>query len=122
MKAVGLEGMWGVLCYLVLLFIFYFIKCDGWPDFLKNGICIQDGKDGEFRFENAIFAIKQIADSTKLKCYLSLYILSIASFNFSGLTISKHVSSTARTIVDTMRTILIWVFFLTFPYLSLIHI
>ena len=117
LKAVGLEGMWGVLCYLVLLFIFYFIKCDGWPDFLKNGICIQDGKDGEFRFENAIFAIKQIADSTKLKCYLSLYILSIASFNFSGLTISKHVSSTARTIVDTMRTILIWVFFLTFPYL-----
>ena len=26
LKAVGLEGMWGVLCYIVLLFIFYFIR------------------------------------------------------------------------------------------------
>ena len=49
--------------------------------------------------------------------YLSLYVLSIASFNFSGLTISKNVSSTARTIVDTLRTIVIWLFFLTMPFL-----
>ena len=68
------------------------------------------------RFENAIFAVKQIYESTQLKCFLCLYILSIAFFNFSGLTISKNVSSTARTIVDTIRTIVIWVFFLTMPF------
>ena len=68
------------------------------------------------RFENAIFAVKQIYESTQLKCFLCLYILSIAFFNFSGLTISKNVSSTARTIVDTLRTIVIWVFFLTMPF------
>jgi drug/metabolite transporter (DMT)-like permease len=118
LKAVGLEGMWGVCVYIILLFGFYFIKCDEWPEFLQNGVCIRDSdkEDYTIRFENAIFALKQIYDSTKLKCYLSLYVFSIAFFNFSGLTISKNVSSTARTIVDTMRTIVIWVFFLTMPF------
>ena len=109
LKAVGLEGMWGVICYIFLLFIFYFIRCESWPDFLKNGVCINDKET--IRFENAIFAVKQIWDSSLLKAYLSLYVLSIAFFNFSGLTISKNVSSTARTIVDTLRTIVIWLFF-----------
>ena len=119
LKAVGLEGMWGVCVYIILLFGFYFIECNEWPEFLQNGVCIRDSADENnysIRFENAIFALEQIYDSTKLKCYLSLYVLSIAFFNFSGLTISKNVSSTARTIVDTMRTIVIWVFFLTMPF------
>ena len=115
LKAVGLEGMWGVLCYIILLFIFYFIRCESWPKVLKNGVCFKDNK-GELRFENAIFAVRQIYHSGNLIGYLSLYVLSIAFFNFSGLTISKHVSSTARTIVDTLRTIVIWIFFLTMPF------
>ena len=115
LKAVGLEGMWGVLCYILLLFIFYFIRCESWPSVLKTGVCFEDDK-GKIRFENAIFAIRQIYDNRNLKIYLSLYVLSIAFFNFSGLTISKYVSSTARTIVDTLRTIVIWVFFLTMPF------
>ena len=118
LKAVGLEGMWGVICYIFLLVIFYFIKCNSWPDFLKKGVCIDDNEQGEnYRFENAIFAVKQIWANGYLKAYLSLYVLSIAFFNFSGLTISKNVSSTARTIVDTLRTIVIWLIFLTFPNL-----
>jgi len=119
LKAVGLEGMWGVICYIFLLIIFYFIRCDSWPDFLKEGVCIKEDPDKTdgYRLENAIFAVKQIWDSGLLKAYLSLYVLSIASFNFSGLTISKNVSSTARTIVDTLRTIVIWLFFLTMPFL-----
>ena len=116
LKAVGLEGMWGVGCYIILLFIFYFIRCEEWYDLLRDGICIKD-ESGDIRFENALFALRQIADSTRLKCFLSMYVLSIAFFNFSGLTISKNVSATARTIVDTLRTVVIWVFFLTMPFL-----
>ena len=119
LKAVGLEGMWGVCVYIILLFIFYFIRCEKWPGFLKDGVCIRDKADENsctIRFENPIFAVKQIIASTKLKCYLSLYVCSIAFFNLAGLTISKNVSSTARTIVDTLRTIVIWTFFLTVPF------
>ena len=116
LKAVGMEGMWGVLCYIILLFIFYFIRCESWYDILKDNICIEDGKGGDLRFENAIFAFKQIWASANLKLYLSLYVLSIAFFNFSGLTISKYSSATSRTIVDTLRTIVVWTFFLVMPF------
>ena len=116
LKAVGMEGMWGVACYIILLFIFYFIRCESWYDILKDNICIKDSDTGELRFENALFAFKQIWDSWRLKLYISLYVLSIASFNFSGLTISKYASATSRTIVDTLRTVLVWTFFLVMPF------
>ena len=45
-----------------------------------------------------------------------MYVLSIAFFNFSGLTISKYASATSRTIVDTLRTVLVWTFFLVMPF------
>ena len=114
LKAVGLEGMWGVLVYLFLLFIFYFIRCEEWTEFLKEGVCIKDDNK-TIRFENALFALKQIFcddNEIRIKFYLPLYILSIAFFNFSGLSISKYASATARTICDTLRTIVVWVFFL----------
>ena len=116
LKAVGLEGMWGVACYIILLFIFYFIRCESWYDILKDNVCIQDGKDGDIRFENAIFALKQIWESSNIKIFLSIYVLSIAFFNFSGLTISKYSSATSRTIVDTLRTVIVWTFFLVMPF------
>ena len=116
LKAVGMEGMWGVACYIILLIIFYFIRCENWYDILKDNICIKDTETNELRFENALFAFKQIWDSWKIKLYLSMYVLSIAFFNFSGLTISKYASATSRTIVDTLRTILVWTFFLVMPF------
>ena len=116
LKAVGMEGMWGVACYIILLIIFYFIRCENWYDILKDNICIKDTETSELRFENALFAFKQIWDSWKIKLYLSMYVLSIAFFNFSGLTISKYASATSRTIVDTLRTILVWTFFLVMPF------
>ena len=116
LKAVGMEGMWGVACYIILLIIFYFIRCENWYDILKDNICIKDSDTGELRFENALFAFKQIWDSWRIKLYLSMYVLSIAFFNFSGLTISKYASATSRTIVDTLRTILVWTFFLVMPF------
>ena len=116
LKAVGMEGMWGVACYIILLFIFYFIRCESWYDILKDNVCIEDGKGGDIRFENAIFAFKQIWDSSDIKIFLSMYILSIAFFNFSGLTISKYSSATSRTIVDTLRTVIVWTFFLLMPF------
>ena len=116
LKAVGMEGMWGVGCYIILLFIFYFIRCEDWYDILKDNICIKDDLEGAIRFENALFAFRQIWYSWEIKLYLSMYILSIAFFNFSGLTISKNASATSRTIVDTLRTIVVWSFFLVMPF------
>ena len=115
LKAVGLEGLWGGIIYIILLFIFYFIDCKDWPDNLKDGMCAKIDEDN-IRFEDTIFAFRQIGAEIKLLFYLLFLTLSISFFNFSGLAVAKHVSSTLRTIVDTMRTIIIWVFFLVMPF------
>ena len=113
LKVVGMEGCWGVGSYIILLFVFYNIKCgDGWGDTRKQLCSLDDSGDGVYRFENPIMAIRQIFNSTQLLCFVILYISSIAIFNFAGLSVTKHVSSTARTIVDTCRTIIIWSFFM----------
>jgi hypothetical protein len=40
---------------------------------------------------------------------------SIASFNAFGVTVTKNASSAQRSTVDTSRTVLIWLFFMTVP-------
>ena len=40
--------------------------------------------------------------------YLSLTMLSIAFFNFSGVSITKYMSATTRKVLDTLRTMVIW--------------
>ena len=115
LKSVGMEGLWGAGCYLFLLIIFYQIRCESWPDLLKKEMCIEDDEK-KIRFENAIFALKQLWASRDLKFFASLYIISIAFFNFSGLSISKYASATSRAVVDTLRTIVVWTFFLTMPF------
>ena len=114
LKVVGSEGCWGVCIYYIVLFIFYQLRCENWPKNLKDGICIEN-LNGEFRFEDAPFAILQILCDYKLDFILLLYISSIAVFNLSGLLVTKYASSTSRTVVDTLRTILVWIFFLTMP-------
>ena len=42
------------------------------------------------------------------------YVVSIALYNIVGINLTKLVSSTARAVVDTVRTVFIWLFFLCF--------
>ena len=37
-------------------------------------------------------------------------ILSIAFFNFAGISVTKEISATTRMVLDSLRTIVIWVF------------
>ena len=41
--------------------------------------------------------------------FLSLTLISIAFFNFSGVSITKYMSATTRKVLDTLRTMFIWV-------------
>ena len=40
--------------------------------------------------------------------FLSLTLVSIAFFNFSGVSITKYMSATTRKVLDTLRTMVIW--------------
>ena len=112
LKAVGWEGIWGASFYLIFLIIFQFIPCgDNWNTDLRKDICSQN-EAGEYLLENSIFAFKQMGNDGKLLFYVILYIFSIALFNFVGISVTKYASSPARAVVDTIRTIFVWLFFL----------
>ncbi len=113
LKAVGWEGIWGASLYLIVLIIFQFIPCDATEpisQFTKT-VCSQDD-EGHWRLENTIFAFRQMGDNGLLLFFVILYVCSIAVFNFVGISVTKYASSPARAVIDTVRTIFVWLFFL----------
>jgi hypothetical protein len=120
LKVVGWEGIWGSILYIILLVIFQFIKCtpppaDGSKN-LSSYICTHNDKD-EWILEDTIFAFRQMGNNGVLLFYVILYTCSIAVFNFVGISVTKYLSSPARAVIDTVRTVVVWLFFLM-PYIN----
>lgn len=109
-QLVGFEGLWGALVYTLILFIFQHVNCGGWSDTLRS-FCIENER-GEFRLEDTLFAFRQMGDNWKLMFAVITHVISIALYNFVGINLTQLVSSTARAIVDTVRTVFVWLFFL----------
>ena len=109
-QLVGFEGLWGALMYTLILFIFQHVNCGGWSDTLRS-VCIEN-EYGEFRLEDTLFAFRQMGDNWKLMFAVITHVISIALYNFVGINLTQLVSSTARAIVDTVRTVFVWLFFL----------
>ena len=53
-------------------------------------------------------AFTQMKNEPQLFGFLSLIIISIAFFNFAGVSITKYMSATTRKVLDTLRTLVIW--------------
>ena len=142
-QLVGFEGLWGSLLYSVLLIIFQYSSCNSWAETLRDGICFKRN-DTDYNdiyipnntsnindtnsfnntsntethyiyyIEDTRFAFQQMWDNKNLLILYIFYIVSIALYNIVGINLTKLVSSTARAVVDTVRTVFIWVFFLIF--------
>ena len=107
------ENLWGSIMYGILLIIFQLVSCDDWSDTLKEGICFTNDKE-ESHIEDTRFAFEQMWDNKALLVVYIFYVVSIALYNIVGINLTKLVSSTARAVVDTVRTVFIWGFFLFF--------
>lgn len=59
-------------------------------------------------YESAPNALAQMMNSPALFAAVLGSLFSVAFFNFFGITITKRVSSLARSTIDNMRTITIW--------------
>ncbi|OQR73514.1 transmembrane protein C2orf18-like [Tropilaelaps mercedesae] len=92
MQAVGWEGFFGMICLGLLLVPFYFVYVDGAP--------IEDTVDGLYQIYNS----RQVAIG-----YFGT-VTSISFFNFAGVSVTKELSATTRTVLDSVRIIVIWVF------------
>jgi uncharacterized membrane protein len=90
LKAVGLEGMFGALTLGALLVPMYFIRIDGVP------------------FENFPDAMAQMGNNWVIPLAMSGNMLSIAFFNFFGISVTKSMSAAHRMVLDSVRTVLVW--------------
>ena len=126
-QLVGFEGLWGSCMYSILLIIFQFADCSGWDQDIREGICFFYNETYNVTYVNGTyydvnktiskiedFAFRQMDDNTSLLVVYIFYIVSIALYNIVGINLTKLVSSTARAVVDTVRTVFIWLFFLIF--------
>jgi uncharacterized membrane protein len=87
LKVVGMEGLYGVTVGVGLLFILNPMGVESTPA-----------------------AMYQVTHSTPLLLAVCASILTMAVFNFTGVTVTQKASATSRATIDCARTILIWMF------------
>lgn len=111
LEAVGLEGIFGLLTTLICIPILHI--------FIGS---LPENRGGYF---DASTEFTQVLNNPSI-IYSSIAIaISIGLFNFCGLAVTKSISATARSVIDTCRSIGIWVFSLAigweeFSFLQLI--
>ncbi|XP_050499916.1 solute carrier family 35 member F6 [Diabrotica virgifera virgifera] len=103
LQAVGWEGVFGFTVLALLQIPFYFIRA-GPPVTMNPGD----------RLEDAIDAFVQIGNNWRLALAVLGTVVSIAFFNFTGISVTKELSATTRMVLDSVRTIVVWVFSLAF--------
>lgn len=103
LQAVGWEGIFGFVVLSCLQVPFYFIKA-GAP-FSNNDKGV---------LEDALDAFVQIGNNMELVFAILGTIISIAFFNFAGISVTKELSATTRMVLDSVRTIVIWIVSLSF--------
>ncbi|KAL5612544.1 hypothetical protein BROUX41_004357 [Berkeleyomyces rouxiae] len=91
---VGWEGIFGLLVTLMGMVVMHFFR--GRTDEGRNGIF--DMAEGW----------RQMVSSRELMVSSVLIMISIGGFNFFGLSVTRSVSATSRSTIDTCRTIFIW--------------
>ncbi|CAJ0585611.1 unnamed protein product, partial [Mesorhabditis spiculigera] len=95
--AVGLEGLFGMTILGFLMWPMYYIHVPA--TFSTNPFG---------RLEDVPFALKEIAECPTIAVALGGTVISIAFFNFAGVSVTKELSATTRMVLDSVRTLVIW--------------
>ncbi|KAI4179833.1 MAG: hypothetical protein L6R41_007614 [Letrouitia leprolyta] len=111
LKVVGWEGTFGFLVTLIGMIVLHFAV--GQTD---------AGRYGYFDMQEGW---REITHYRAIAVTSILIMISIGGFNFFGLSITRSVSATARSIIDTCRTLFIWIVSLglgweTFKWLQIV--
>ena len=111
LKVVGWEGIFGFIVTVVGMIILHFAV--GRTEKGRNGYF--DAKEGW----------REITHNRAIAVSSVLIMISIGGFNFFGLSVTRTVSATARSTIDTCRTLFIWIVSLglgweTFKWLQIV--
>ncbi|XP_017547965.1 solute carrier family 35 member F6 [Pygocentrus nattereri] len=97
LKAVGTEGFFGFVILSILLIPMYFIPVKSFSTNPRHVL------------EDALDAFCQIGHKPLILLALLGNTVSIAFFNFAGISVTKEISATTRMVLDSLRTLVIWV-------------
>ncbi len=97
LQAVGWEGTFGFLTLSTLLIPFYFIP-----------VGAKFGNNPRHVLEDAYDGLYQLAHNPLLLTAFCGTVVSIAFFNFAGISVTKEMSATTRMVLDSVRTLIIW--------------
>ncbi|CAL7950952.1 unnamed protein product [Xylocopa violacea] len=105
LQAVGWEGLFGFITICIIMIPLNFIHAS--PPFADNSRgTLEATKDAFIQIENSGHLLMAIIGIS----------FSIAFFNFAGISVTKEMGATTRMILDSIRTIVIWVFTLAFGW------
>jgi drug/metabolite transporter (DMT)-like permease len=102
LKVVGWEGFWGCLIYVIALTIMQFIPCN------LDSICPHG------TLEDTPQAFREMGKNPMIILFSFGIIFSIAFFNGLGVAVTKYANAAQRSTIDTSRTLLVWVFTLSY--------
>jgi hypothetical protein len=100
---VGWEGVFGLTVQLGLLLIMTFVPCGFGVDacvFSQGGMPFIESAGSYFR---------EAGENVFLLLFIILGIFSIATFNVTGVTVTKYINALARSICDVTRTVIVWI-------------
>lgn len=111
LKVIGWEGVFGFIVTIIGMIILHFAV--GRTDKGRNGYF--DAEEGW----------REITHYRAIAVSSVLIMISIGGFNFFGLSVTRTVSATARSTIDTCRTLFIWIVSLglgweTFKWLQIV--
>ncbi|GAQ82300.1 hypothetical protein KFL_001070060 [Klebsormidium nitens] len=93
LKIVGFEGLWGSVTMLfVILPIVYFLP----------------GAEGHGLHENTLDTLYMIRHSPVIGGVLLFDMFALLMYNFSGMCVTGHLGAVFRTVLETMRTLFVW--------------
>lgn len=101
LQVVGWEGTWGFLMLTCVVTGLYFVK-------LPAALNLQDSTQAGPHFADPIDALTQLANNKWIVLFVLGNMLSIAFYNFSGITVTKVLDASTRMILDSLRTVVIW--------------
>ncbi|XP_051154615.1 solute carrier family 35 member F6-like [Leptopilina boulardi] len=98
LQAVGWEGIFGFIAICLALIPLNYIHAP--PPFADNS---------RGTLEDTVDALVQIKNNGRLFMAIIGIMFSIAFFNFAGISVTKELSATTRMILDSIRTLVIWI-------------
>ncbi|THC90860.1 hypothetical protein EYZ11_009673 [Aspergillus tanneri] len=94
LRVVGWEGIFGFSVTVVGMIILYF--------------AVGRTEAGRYGYFDAKEGWRQVLENRAVAVSSLLIMISIGGFNFFGLSVTRNVSATSRSTIDTCRTLFIW--------------